>query len=264
MKQKFIKIKKGRNIIMTKTEVRLSENQRELYGVLIAPEGMEKYPIVIFSHGYNGSGRDFERMGEYLAEHGVAAFCYDFCGGSVNARSSMATTDMTIFTEKEDLHSVIRYMKESHAVDGENIFLFGGSQGGLVSALVAEEAKDDIRGLVLLFPAMCIADNWNERFPEEKDIPQVQELWGMNLGKNFFVTLRGFDVYRHIGGYKRKVQVIYGENDPIVSLDYMEKLKTVYEDMKLDIFKNEGHGFSEEGNQRVAEMTLEFVKAVGK
>ncbi|MDE7325067.1 MAG: alpha/beta fold hydrolase [Lachnospiraceae bacterium] len=245
---------------MKKTEVRLRENERELYGVLMEPEGKKKYPAVIFSHGYNGSGKDFERMGEYLAQNGVAAFCYDFCGGSVNSRSSMATTDMTIFTEKEDLHGAIQYMKKSGAVDAENIFLFGGSQGGLVSALVAQEAKEDIRGLILLFPAMCIADNWNERFPKEEDIPQVQELWGMNLGKNFFMTLRGFDVYQHIGGYGRSVQVIYGENDPIVSLDYMEKLKTVYTDMKLDIFKGEGHGFSEEGNQRVVEMTLEFVR----
>ncbi|MDE7297509.1 MAG: alpha/beta hydrolase [Lachnospiraceae bacterium] len=245
---------------MKRTEIRLKENQRELYGVLIAPEGEGKHPVVICSHGYNGSGRDFEQMAEYLAENGAAAFCYDFCGGSVNARSSMATVDMTIFTEKEDLHSVIRYIKESGAADAENIFLFGGSQGGLVSALVAEEAKEDIRGLILLFPAMCIADNWNARFPREEDIPEVQELWGMNLGREFFMTLRGFDVYQHIGGYKRSVQVIYGENDPIVSLSYMEKLKTVYPDMRLDIFKNEGHGFSEEGNRRVAEMTLEFVR----
>lgn len=248
---------------MKKTEVRLSENRRELYGVLIEPEGKEKYPAVIFSHGYNGSGRDFEWLGEYLAEHGVAAFCYDFCGGSVNSRSSMATTDMTIFTEKEDLHRVLRFMKENGAADAQNIFLFGCSQGGLVSALAAEEAKDDVRGLLLLFPAMCIADDWNKRFPEENDIPEVQGFWGMNLGKNFFATLQGFDVYKEIGGYGRSVQVMYGENDPIVSLDYMERLKTVYKDMKLDVFQGEGHGFSDEGNRRVAEMTLEFVRQKG-
>lgn len=244
---------------MKKSEVRLPEHGRELYGVLIEPEETGKYPAVIFSHGYNGSGRDFEQLGEYLADNGVAAFCYDFCGGSVNSRSSLATTDMTIFTEKEDLHSVLRYMKENRAVDADNIFLFGGSQGGLVSALAAAEANEDVRGLLLLFPAMCIADDWNKRFPEEKDIPGVQELWEMNLGRNFFVTLRGFDVYQHIIGYGRSVQVMYGENDPIVSLKYMERLKTVYPDMELEIFKGEGHGFSEEGNRRVAEMTLEFV-----
>ena len=275
---------------MKKTEVRISENQRELYGIMITPEGAEKYPVVIFSHGYNGSGRDFEYMGEYLADQGIASFCYDFCGGSVNSRSSLATTDMTIFTEKEDLHSVIQFMKEhstnavsqsnsekislsencagcsqeeqdkKYNIDAENIFLFGCSQGGLVSTLVAEEAKEDIRGMLLLFPAMCIADDWNARFPEEKDIPEIQELWGMNLGKKFFMTLRGFDVYKNIGSYKRSVQVMYGDKDSIASSDYMEKLKMVYSDIKLEVFQNEGHGFSEEGNRRATEITLDFIK----
>ena len=245
---------------MKKTEFKLPENGRKLYGVMIEPEGEGKFPTVIFSHGYNGSGWDFLWLGEYLAKQGVAALCYDFCGGSVNSRSSMATTDMTIFTEKEDLHSVIQFVKESRAVDEKNIFLFGCSQGGLVSTLAAEEAKDDVRGLLLLFPAMCIADDWNKRFPEEKEIPAVQEFWGMNLGKKFFATLRGFDVYQQIGGYGRSVRVIYGEDDPIVSLDYMERLKTVYKDVELYIFKGEGHGFSEEGNRRMAELTLEFVR----
>lgn len=244
---------------MQKLEITIPRDQEQIYGTLITPSQNENYSIVIFSHGYNGSGRDFEAMGEYLAKHNVAAFCYDFCGGSVNSRSTMATTEMTIFTEKQDLFCVIDYIKNYSKADKKNIFIFGGSQGGLVSALVAEEARDDIRGLILLYPAMCIADNWNERFPKKEDIPDIQELWGMNLGRKFFETLRGFDVYANIGTYPGNVQVIYGENDPIVSLDYMEKLKQVYSNMKLDIFKNEGHGFSEEGNQRVAEMTLQFV-----
>lgn len=247
--------------MMKQKEVRISKNNREIYGTLTEPDNTESCPIVIFSHGYNGSGRDFEKMAEYLAENGVASFCYDFCGGSVNSRSSMATTEMTIFTEKEDLLGVVEYIKSCSDAESNNIFLFGGSQGGLVSSLATEEIKEDIRGLILLFPAMCIADNWNERFTNKEDIPDIQEFWGMNLGRKFFETLRGFDVYKNIGAYKGKVQVICGENDPIVSLDYMDRLKDVYSDMKLDIFKNEGHGFSEQGNKRVAEMILEFVNA---
>ena len=65
----------------------------------------------------------------------------------------------------------------------------------------------------------------------------------MNLGKKFFSTLRGFDVYQQIGGYGRSVRVIYGEDDPIVSLDYMERLKTVYKDMELYILRVRGMGF---------------------
>ena len=45
---------------MKKTEFKLPENGRELYGVMIEPEGEGKFPTIIFSHGYNGSGRDFD------------------------------------------------------------------------------------------------------------------------------------------------------------------------------------------------------------
>ena len=58
---------------------------------------------------------------------------------------------MTIFTEKEDLLAVVDALSEKEELDSKNLFLFGGSQGGLVSALTAEEIKDKVRGLVLLF-----------------------------------------------------------------------------------------------------------------
>ena len=46
---------------------------------------------------------------------------------------------MTIFSEKEDLELVLEYFKKEDFVDEKNIFLFGASQGGLVTSLVAEE-----------------------------------------------------------------------------------------------------------------------------
>lgn len=246
-----------------KESVKVAHHNRQVYGVLTTPQKEGVYPIVIFSHGYNGSGRDFERMSEFLAVNGVAAYCYDFCGGSVHSRSSMATTDMTIFTEKEDLHSVLHYFMGSKKVDREQMYVFGGSQGGLVSALVTEERKEDIRGLFLLFPALCIADNWNERFQNASDIPDEQELWGMKLGRKFFETLQGFDVFEHIGKYTGDVLVMHGDMDPIVPLGYSERLKSVYKNVDVKVFSGEGHGFSEEGNKRVAEMVLEVVKNGG-
>ncbi len=243
-----------------KMPVTISNNGRELFGVFITPETKEEFPVVVCSHGYNGSGKDFEEMGEIFAENGIGAFCYDFCGGSVNSRSSMETTDMTIFTEKEDLLTVLSYLQKSKLVSKENIFLFGGSQGGLVSALVADEKIEEIRGLVLLFPAMCIAKDWNERYKNDEDIPEKEDLWGMTLGKVFCMSLRGFDVYEHIGKFEKKVLIMHGDKDPIVTLEFSERLEKVYKDMHLEVFKNEGHGFSKEGNDKVTKMTLEFIK----
>lgn len=245
---------------MKKIEMTIPHHGREVSGRLTLPEKEGNYPFVIFSHEYNGSKNDFEIMADSLAQQEIASFCYDFCGGSVQDKSSLATTEMTIFTEKEDLLAVVDALSEKEELDSKNLFLFGGSQGGLVSALTAEEIKDKVRGLVLLFPALCIAENWNERFPEIEDIPDTQELWGMTLGRIFFESIHGFEVYSHIGTFDKNVFVMHGDKDPVVSVEYSERLKTIYKNIEIEVFQGEGHGFTEEGNKRAAILLTNFVK----
>lgn len=245
---------------MKKIEMTVPHHEREVFGRLTLPEKQGRYPFVIFSHGYNGSKNDFELMADYLAQQEIASFCYDFCGGSVQDKSSLPTTEMTLFTEKEDLHAVIDALCKREELDSGNLFLFGASQGGLVSALTAEEIKEKVRGLVLLFPALCIAENWNQRFPKIEDIPDTQELWGMTLGRVFFESIHDFDVYAHIGTFDKNVFVMHGDKDPVVSLEYSERLRTTYKNIEIEVFPGEGHGFTEEGNKRAAKLLAEFVK----
>jgi pimeloyl-ACP methyl ester carboxylesterase len=197
----------------------------------------------------------------YLASNGIAAVCFDFCGGSVHSKSELSTREMTLFTEKEDLCAVIEEVKNWDTIDNENIFVFGGSQGGMVSALVAEEYKDVIKGLLLLFPAFCIPDNWNAEYPTLDSIPETRELWGVILGRAYFEAIHGFDVFNTIGKYGRKVLIFHGDKDGIVPLEYGEKAASIYPDARLEVFEGEGHGFSEAGNSRVIEMTYEFIKS---
>lgn len=245
---------------MKKDLLKISLDRRELVGDFYIPETENPCPLVIFSHGFNGSGKDFSMNCRLLAKHNIAAFSFDFCGGSVNARSSMATTDMTIFTEMEDLCGVIDFMKKDSRIDAKNIFLFGASQGGFVSALVADERPADIGGLLLLYPALCIPDDWNQNFPRLSDIPESFNLWGMTLGHDFFSSLHGFKTFDHIGKFPRNVLVIHGNLDEIVPIRYIEKLPATYAHAAVQVFPGEGHGFSDAGNQRVAEMTVEFVE----
>lgn len=235
---------------------------REVFGTLYLPEGRGPFPAVIFSHGYNGSGDDFADYAVYLTGRGIGAFCYDFCGGSVRSRSSMKTTEMTIFTEKEDLCAVLDAIRQEPQLNADRVFLFGGSQGGLVSALTADENEKKVRGLILLFPALCIADDWNARFPETSDIPDEEELWGMKLGRVFFESIRGFDTFAHVGHYAGKVLVMHGDCDTVVPVEYSEKISRMYPQARLEIFQGEGHGFSESGNRRAAELTAAFVEGL--
>ncbi|WP_067844049.1 alpha/beta hydrolase family protein [Amphibacillus sediminis] len=244
-----------------KKVVKIKHHGRTIYGVSYMPENTKKCPVVIFCHGFNGTNKDFAMHSEYLALNGIASFCFDFCGGSVNSNSDLSTTEMSLFTEKEDLCAVIEYIKQWDLIDSHHIFLFGGSQGRAVVALVAEEYKEDIKGILLLFPAFCIPDNWNEVFPTLDSIPDTHEVWGVPLGRVYFETIHGFDIFNHIGKFDKDILIFHGDQDEIVPLMYGEKAAKIYPNAEIEIFQGEGHGFSEPGNRRVIMMTHEFVKS---
>lgn len=252
-------------VLADMTEIVISEflfqaNGREIYGKLHHPADEGEYPAIIMSHGYNGSHDNFPHESLQLAKSGYVVCTYDFCGGSVNSKSSGRTEDMTIFSEMEDLRAVIDYVRSLEQVDANNLFLMGGSQGGLVTSLVAEEVEELIRGMILYFPAFNIPDDWRNHFKAEADIPEVFEFWGMNLGGDFFRSIREFDTFEHIGGLKKNVLVIHGDRDSIVTVENSERAKQLYQNMELVVLPGEGHGFSPAGTETATNLMLDFLK----
>lgn len=243
-------------------EIKIPFKQWETDGVLYLPKKEGKFPVVVFSHGYNGFKMDFDDTARYLAERGIASVCYTFCGGSTRDTSKMATTEMTIFSEVENLNAVLAYTKKLQQVDESNIFTFGGSQGGLVTALTCDDRSEEIRGMMLLFPAFCIPENWTERFADKADIPEEVDFWGMKLGHGFFETIHGYDVFSKVGKYKNNVLIMHGDQDPIVAMGYSERMVESYEHVRLEVFQGEGHGFSPEGNRVMTEMVYDFVSKI--
>ncbi|MDE7045653.1 MAG: S9 family peptidase, partial [Acetatifactor sp.] len=125
------------------------------------------------------------------------------------------------------------------------------------------EHAHEIKGMILLFPALCVADNWNERFPSVDAIPQQYDVWGVPLGKSFFETLHGFDIFENIGKYSGNVLIMHGDKDDIVPVEYSERAREIYQNSRLEIFHGEGHGFSVAGNDKVIHMLIEFIISVG-
>lgn len=164
---------------------------------------------------------------------------------------------MTLFTEEEDLTAIVNEVKQW--TETEKIFLFGASQGGMVSAMTAENMEEDIQGLILLYPALCILDNWQERFPKEEDIPDCEELWGMMLGRRFFEAIHGLKLSQLIGKYSSNVLIMHGTEDAVVPYAYAEWAEKTYRNARLEAFAHEGHGFSEEGNRRMEAMAMYFL-----
>ena len=252
---------------MTKFEFSVPHHGRETHGFAVLPDADQKagakFPLVIFSHGYNGHETDFAGTADYFAANGVAAASITFSGGSTRDASGFPTTSMTIYTECEDLSAVIEYLTADGSFDG--LFLFGASMGGLVSAMTARALGDErVRGLCLLFPALCISDNWNAAFPDAADIPETVELWGMTLGRGFFLSMHGKNLADGVGEYGGDVLIMHGDRDPIVNVSYGERVAEEYENAQLEVFAGEGHGFSHDANLRMEGMTLSFVHRISR
>jgi pimeloyl-ACP methyl ester carboxylesterase len=244
---------------VTREYIKIEHHGRTIYGIADFPEGTGKWPIVIFCHGFNGSADDFAEYSEYLAARGVASYRFDFCGGSVRTRSSLKMYEMSLFTEKEDLVAVLESVKKWDRVDKNNIFVLGMSQGGAVSALAADEHAEDIRGLVLVFPAFCIPDDWNKWFPTRESIPDRYEFWEVTLGRPYIEAVHGYDIYEHIGKYDREVLIFHGDKDEVVPIRYGLRAAELYPNAKIEVYEGEGHGFSEPYHWRVVEKTYELV-----
>lgn len=241
---------------MREKDLIIRHHNRNISGRLYLPQ-KDKCPMVIMSHGFNGCGDDFKEYAKTLTKNEIGVLTFDFCGGSLHSKSDLLTTDMTIFTEKEDLLSVIDFTEKQY--NAESIFLFGASMGGLVSALAAETCADRIQGMILLYPALCVADDWNKRFTNVGEIPDVHNVWGVPLGKPFFKTLHSFNVFEHIGKFEKDVLIIHGDKDEVVPVEYSKQANRIYANSKLKIFQGEKHGFSYEHNNQVAEMISDFI-----
>lgn len=217
---------------------------KSIYGIISEPtDGAKKHGVAIISHGFNGThhfGRDYFKT---LNELGYAVYSFDFPCGSVNSQSDNNTMNMSISDEKVALKDIVEYFRKQKNVDKKRIILIGESQGGLVSALAAAELKKQVSALVLIYPALCIPDNWNSRYPHIEDIPEVSEIWGVKLGKKFMMDIRPMKPFETIGNYTGKVLIIHGTNDTVVPIEYARKAQTTYKQATLKEIDKAGHGF---------------------
>ncbi len=261
-------------------EVHTDRNGFDIYGCMYAPTDAEgPFPAVILSHSANLNADSMASYAAGFASRGFVAYAFDFCGACEQSRSEGSTDDMTIFTEVEDLKAVIDYVSSLEMVDSERIYLFGTSQGGLVTALAAEDCKDRIKGEILLYPAFNIPDlvrmfsgssqDFNisdlmDMFSgltvtgsfQNFDVSELMEmfsgsggisgLFGKGYSQAFSDSLLHYDAYENIGAFKGKVLIIRGSKDFIVSDDVCRKAADRYSDCTMKTIEGAGHGFNRE------------------
>ena len=221
-------------------------------GTVFLPKGKTNCPIAVISHGFMANQMFSQIHAQNLAKMGYAAFCFDFCGGTLVGSSDGDSTDMSVLTEAEDLKAVIEFAKEQSYTDENELVLLGCSQGGFVSAIVAAEMKEEVDALILLYPALCIPDDARSgemmfaKF-DPQNVPETFWCGPMKLGRRYVTDVIEMDPYEIIHQYTGKVLIIHGNQDKTVDISYALRAVETYSqagaDVEMKIIDEGGHMF---------------------
>lgn len=225
-------------------EIHVDREGMDIYGMAHIPTGVDgKMPAVILSHELGATLDRVKGYGEALAEAGYVTVCFDFCGGGYGSRSDGNVLDMSVLTEKADLEAALEEVRGWDFVDVDSIYLMGNSQGGVVTAMTAAEHRDEIRAVVLVYPAFCIYDDVHEMFDSPEEIPETHRLLGMLLGQRYFLDTWDQEPYALIQEYGKDILLIHGSRDSIVPLPYSDKLAETVENVEYHVIQGADHGF---------------------
>lgn len=244
-----------------------------IYGKFYYPEGFDasqKYPVVIMSHGLGSRAEMVERAKwpKAVTEKGFIAYAFDFCGGGMNSLSDGDFMEMSVLTEASDLNAVIDFVKSQAYVDPDNLFLLGQSQGGFVSAITAASRPEEVKAMVLVYPALCLVDDLHEFVPDLAEVTgdTVETAMG-TLGAVYARDAYDIDVMNEIAKYTGDVMIIHGLNDKTVPYSYsLEAITTAYSaaasELVLITGKKSAHGFEmvyNEGREYALDAGTDFL-----
>ena len=235
---------------------------KRIYGELYRPVGEGKFPAMIICHGFNASSAPERGLAQMYAEAGIVTYIFDFIGGGTNIKSDGKMTDMSVLTEAADLNVVFDGIRDLDFVDENRMFVSGESQGGFVATYFAGTRPDDVKGLVLFYPAYVLQNDAFRLISFLVDIPNTVEILGMTVSRKYVKDLMSFDIYKLMANYKGKVLIAHGTADDVAPISYTEKAMKVFENAKLVRIQGQGHGFVGNGWAMATTEALNLVKEV--
>ena len=240
-------------------EIWTENNGNRIYGEAYIPITDGRSPLILFSHGLGSNHESGESYAKKVAPRGFAVYTWDFPGGSSannENRSDGNNLEMSVMTEASDLDAIIETAKTWDFVDTDRIFLAGGSQGGLVTAIGGVRHEDEVAGLILLYPAFGMA-MLGDRYSD--DMPDEIQISSMTVGKPFFKDLIGYDVRDEIPNFDKPVIIIQGSEDNLVLPSVSREAADLYPDCEYKLIEGAGHGFSGEEHDIATEYALDFL-----
>ena len=236
----------------TVKEYDFDSNGKDIYARAFVPDASGRVPLVIFSHGLGANVEHEEEVQKTLAKAGIAVFSFEFAGGSSSSApmSEGLTTEMSVLTEVQNLKDAIRIASGLEYADPQKIYLMGSSQGGLVTALTAEEVTN-IAGLFLFYPAFSLPDDIRSSFPKLDEVPETFNLLGTKIGKNYITDIYDMDSYANLEKLTMPVHIYHGKDDNIVPLTASQKAMKRLKDARLTTLDDTGHALTPEQQEQI-------------
>ena len=236
----------------TVKEYDFDSNGKDIYARAFVPDASGRVPLVIFSHGLGANVEHEEEVQKTLAKAGIAVFSFEFAGGSSSSApmSEGLTTEMSVLTEVQNLKDAIRIASGLEYADPQKIYLMGSSQGGLVTALTAEEVTN-IAGLFLFYPAFSLPDDIRSSFPKLDEVPETFNLLGTKIGKKYITDIYDMDPYANLEKLGMPVHIFHGKDDNIVPITASQKTMKRLKDARLTTLEDTGHALTPEQQAQI-------------
>lgn len=250
-----------KNSAIERRTLAIPRDSYTVWGQLYAPAGARSVlPLVIIGHGFGSSHMATAPIARAFAQAGIAAYVFDFVGGSPASMSGGRMTQMSVLTEAADMQAVMEGLRDEPFVQKDNVFLLGVSQGGFAAALVAASDPDGVRGLILVYPALVIPDDARKRFRSLREVPDTYNMMGLNIGRRYAEDVWDMDAIEAIRGYPGSVLILHGALDMLVPIAYSKRAQRAYPNAQLVTFKGEGHGFGSAASSKAMELAITFVR----
>lgn len=245
--------------VQSKESFQASDDGRNIVGVSFLPAQFEgKLPTVVFCHGYASSYMSGQSHGIYLAEHGWAALMFDFCGGSTMSKSDGDFEMMTVDSEMADLAEILAYVRSKDYVDSDKIVLIGESQGGFVSTWYTAAHPEEIRALVLLWPAFCIPEN-----AALFETTGVDMLGGESEAHRASAAVYYGSETETQQSISLPVLIFHGDADEIVDVKWSREASEAFPNCEYHELAGAGHGnLSAEQKSFLQETMLQFLEGL--
>ncbi|TNC74937.1 alpha/beta hydrolase family protein [Rubellimicrobium roseum] len=267
--------------VATEEDLTIPSQGQSMVATLALPPG-DPAPAVLLFHGFTGTrdelpipGTDegiLSRTARLLAEAGYASLRVDFIG---SGESDGDFADTTFEGQIADGLAALEFLRAEPRVAGDDIFIIGWSQGGLVASAVA--GRSDAPDAVALWAAVAdpmatftalLGEEFVQAGLATGDTPLTVPLpWGGEtaLKQGYFEQLSQVDPQAEIASYAGPVFVAQGSADTVVTPDSADLLIAAHEGSEELWVRDMDHAFNAlSGTETLDEMvaaTIAFFDA---